>query len=89
MVIFISTKEFDTKYEQLNNIDQKRVKDKLQYLTSHPNIFLVIRKLSDFREATHRIRIGNYRIVLKLVAENKYDITFMLVKIGHRREIYK
>jgi mRNA-degrading endonuclease RelE of RelBE toxin-antitoxin system len=89
MVVFISTKQFDKKYEELSNIDQKRIKDKLQYLTTHPNIFSVIRKLNEFKEATHRVRIGNFRIVLKLIEENKNVTTFLLIKIGHRREIYK
>lgn len=34
----------------------------------------------------HRIRIGNYRVVYSIDKSNK---TIVIVKIGHRREVYK
>jgi mRNA interferase RelE/StbE len=34
----------------------------------------------------YRIRIGDYRVVYTIDKENK---TILIIKIGHRREIYK
>lgn len=89
MVKFISTKQFDKSYENLSKSNQERIIEKLKYLSSHPNIFVVIKKLDEFKNATHRIRIANFRIVLNLVSETKEEITFFLIKVGHRREIYR
>lgn len=33
-----------------------------------------------------RLRVGNYRIIYKIEEENK---TVLIVKIGHRREVYE
>lgn len=89
MIIFISTKQFDKTYEGLNAGDRERIAEKLQYLKSHPQIFTVVKKIENLDPATHRVRIGNYRILLKIDQENTDKTTFILLKLGHRREIYK
>lgn len=88
MVTFVSTKNFEKKYEVLSAEDRSRIEEKLRYLKSHPSIFTVIKRIENLDPATHRVRIGNYRILLRLEQENSNSITFILLKIGHRREIY-
>ena len=51
----------------------------------HPDIFAVLDPLTDMTPATHRIRIGDYRLVLKW----EFGRTFKILDIGHRREVYR
>ncbi|MCC8166415.1 MAG: type II toxin-antitoxin system RelE/ParE family toxin [Planctomycetes bacterium] len=37
-------------------------------------------------EPTYRIRVGNYRVVYEI---NDTSITVLVVKIGHRRDVYR
>jgi mRNA interferase RelE/StbE len=39
--------------------------------------------LSDF---TYRIRVGNYRIIYSLFRK---DLTIEIIRVGHRKDIYK
>lgn len=88
MIIFSSTKQFDKTFETLNQVDQNRIIEKLQYLKTHPDILTVMKKVHDLKPATHRLRIGNLRILLKMISENKNDTRILLLKVGHRRDIY-
>ena len=44
----------------------------------------IINKLNYFNNATHRLRVGKYRIILNRVGEKE----FLIVDIGHRKNIY-
>lgn len=88
MIIFSSTKQFDKTFETLNQVDQNRIIEKLQYLKTHPDILTVMKKVHDLSPATHRLRIGNLRILIKMISENKNDTHILLLKVGHRRDIY-
>jgi len=88
MITFVSTKNFEKTYDVLSADDRSRIEEKLRYLKSHPNIFTVIKRIENLDPATHRVRIGNYRILLRLDQENAEEMIFILLKLGHRREIY-
>lgn len=89
MIFFESTNQFDKIFDELNDDEKLRIKEKLEYLKYHPNIFTVIKKLENFEPATHRLRIGNWRLLLKLEQKTDSNIRVILLKIGHRREIYQ
>ncbi|MEE9166809.1 MAG: type II toxin-antitoxin system RelE/ParE family toxin [Candidatus Neomarinimicrobiota bacterium] len=44
-----------------------------------------VRKLTD-EERLYRIRLGDYRVVYQIQDE---DLLVLIVKIGHRKEIYR
>jgi len=44
-----------------------------------------IKKLVDMKPATHRIRFGDYRLIL----QKKDTETWIVLKVWHRKEIYK
>ncbi len=89
MITFIFGKEAGKKFTNLEKIERERISNKLKVLKNHPNIFSVLTKLEDFGLATHRIRIGNVRLILKLEKHEKQNIEFFILKLGHRKEIYR
>lgn len=89
MIKFTFNKIAQKLFLKLSSLDQERVRNKLTQLKNHENIFTVLVKLKNFTNATHRIRIGNLRLVLLLKHQEDDNIEFTVIKIGHRREIYK
>ena len=89
MIIIVSTKKFDRSFEKLQKSDQERIIEKLEYLKSHPNIFAIVKKTKNLDPGTHRLRIGNMRILLRIEEKINKELLIILLKLGHRREIYQ
>ena len=64
---------------------QKRILAKLEELKKHPSVLSVLEFLVDMEPATHRLRIGDYRALMK----SEGDGIFTILKVGHRRDVYK
>lgn len=60
-----------------------RVLDKLEWFANSPNPLFFAKPLKDMSPATHRFRVGNYRI---LVAVKEDELWVLAVK--HRKEVY-
>ena len=69
--------------EKLPKTMMLRVLEKIKGLSSEPRP-LGCKKLSG--DEKYRIRVGNYRILYSI--ENEMLVVYV-VKVGHRREIYK
>jgi len=89
VIVIVSTKKFDKSFENLNKIDQERITEKLEYLKCHPNIFTIVKKTENLDPGTHRLRIGNMRILLRIEEKTNKELLIILLKVAHRREIYK
>lgn len=89
MIKFVFTAKAEKKFFRLQKKNQDRIIEKLQLLKKHPEILSVLKKLIDFEPATHRLRIGNYRLILMLDKQNKSDFNFLILDVGHRSEIYR
>lgn len=89
MVYFIFTKTSEKDFKKLPINIQKRIVAKLKEIKTHPDIFSILKTIFEFEPATHRIRIGNYRLILELKSQEKSNLKFRILKIGHRKEIYK
>lgn len=63
---------------------RERILRKLAYYQTVPNPLVLAERLVNYRVGEYRFRIGDYRVVFDV----KMDKIFIL-KIGHRREIYK
>lgn len=73
-------------FEALPRQLQKRILNKLQFFEKSGNP-LKFAKPIRVLEYIYRFRIGDYRVIVK--QENKNTTVILLIlKIGHRREIY-
>lgn len=64
--------------------EQQRLKPKVDALAEEPRPAGVV-KLSG-EEDLYRIRVGNYRVIYA-IEDNQLRI--LVVKVGHRREVYR
>jgi len=73
--------------DDLEKIDRKqaqRIVKKLMWLAEAASFFAHYRMTGDWSDY-HRLRIGDYRVIYAL---DDGIMTILVVKIGHRREIY-
>lgn len=89
MVTFVFTKYAEKSFKKLPKNIQGRILGKLKDLKNHDDIFLVLKRLVDFEPATHRLRIGSYRLILELKTHEENFCEFWILDVGHRKDIYK
>lgn len=73
-------------YKGLEPELRRRVKEKLLFWESQSDPLSFSRATPSFKAATHRFRIGKYRIIVKAEREKKI---LTVVKIGPRDKVYK
>ena len=78
----ILTKSALKDFKKLEVEVQKQIKNKLTLYQSNPLDHAT--KLTNYEIGTYRFRIGNYRAIFDLE-----DDKIIIMKIGHRKEIYK
>lgn len=91
MVEFVFTKYAEKEFLKLSQIDRDRISEKLKELKNCENIFPFLKRLVDFEPATHRLRIGNYRLILMLneKSSGSKTLNFLVLDVGHRKDIYR
>ncbi len=85
MIVFTFTDKSLKIFIKLEKKTRERIAEKLEQLKSHLDIFSVFKTVTNLELATHRLRIGNYRLLLMQKSENE----FLILKLGHRSEIYQ
>lgn len=70
--------EYDLK--KFDTVVKKRIKKALIKFSSNPQFFG--KRLTGSKQ--YRFRIGSYRVIYEIIDKN-----IMILRIGHRREIYK
>lgn len=88
MVVFRFTIHGKKALEDLPRDVQERVIEKLKVFKNHPDIFSLLGVLHEMEPATHRLRIGNYRIILSAISSGAGEIIFDVLDVGHRKNIY-
>jgi len=63
---------------------QKRIIEKLEFFATSPEPLNFAEKLTDSNRGEWRFRIGDYRVIFDLKGKQ-----IAILKIGHRKEIYK
>lgn len=63
---------------------RKKIANKLDFYIQLENPLVFAKKLKDFKAGQYRFRVGDYRIVFDVIEK-----TIRVMRIGHRREIYK
>lgn len=76
------TKSVFDDIKKLDLVVKKKIKNKIEKFSTNP--VLNAKKLINSSIGTYRWRIGNYRIVFDIDKNN-----IVILRIGHRREIYK
>lgn len=75
--------------DDLSRIDrphQRIIKEKLLILAENPEALKNnIRRLKGDVEDLYRLRVGSYRVIFK---KDGMDLTILIIRIGHRKEIY-
>lgn len=89
MVSFIFTEDAKRAFLKMPKNIQDRIINKLKELKSHGDIFSVLKRLTHSEFATHRLRIGSYRLILQLKNHDEKIIEFIVLDIGHRKDIYR
>ncbi|MBI5414396.1 hypothetical protein HZA38_02680 [Candidatus Peregrinibacteria bacterium] len=89
MTRFVFTKHAEKSFKKLSKIVQERILEKLSEYKHHDDILSVMRGLSHFEPATHRLRIGAYRLILELKKQSEHDFEFWILDMGHRKDVYR
>lgn len=80
------TKSAQKEFKALPSKVKNRISDSLKLLEINPfSELLQIKKLKG-EENLYRTRIGDYRILYEV---RKKEIIVVVIKIGHRKEVYK
>ena len=79
-------KEAAEEFKKLDKPVQRIIKEKLEILAQNPELLKNnIKPLKGKYKGLYRLRVGNYRVVYRL---NKEEITILVIRIGHRKDIY-
>ena len=68
--------------EKLDRVAKKRLKRALEKFSKKP--FVYAEKLIDKRLGEYRFRVGDYRIIFDII-----NSKIIILRVGHRREIYR
>ena len=86
---FVFTNRCLQQFQGLEPKQQHRIRQKLAGLTGHPDLFSVLMQLKGYEPATHRLRIGNLRVILRFQGGQRGVRTFIIIKVAPRRDIYR
>lgn len=89
MVVFVFTKFAEKRLKKLGTSEQEHITKKLEELKFHSDVLSILKPLHHFEPATHRLRVGNYRLILQLEKSSGDRIEFLVLDVGHRRDIYR
>ncbi len=82
MYEIILAKNVEKYLDKLNPEDRERILNSLEKLRIRPSAYLV--RLVG--EKTYKFRVEDYRLIIDL---NNNELIVLVIKIGHRRNIYK
>jgi len=82
---FIFSESAKQDLEKLPKIFQSRLKTKLLYWQGTDNPLQFATQLVKYVGATHRFRIGTYRLIVL----RKSDGEILILRIRHRKDVYK
>ncbi len=86
---FIFRNQAQAELLSLEPMIQDRIMLKLRSLKAHPKLFEIIKKIHGLEPATHRLRVGNYRLLLKFEQNTSEEKIIRILKVAHRREVYR
>jgi len=69
--------------EKLSSETRQRILEKLKFYAQQEDPLRFAERIKDHRFGDYRFRIGDYRIIFDINGK-----TIMILKVGHRRDIY-
>ena len=84
MFIFNFKKSAAKEIDKLPPYIRKRILEKLKFYSVQENPLKFADKLKDYRFGEYRFRIGDYRMLFDVK-----DKEIIILKVGHRKDIYK
>lgn len=66
-----------------------RILKKVDYFAALPNPLVKAGQLTGFDMPTYRFRIGDYRVVFRKDQKNNCLVILVILKVAHRKEVYK
>ena len=84
MHTFKFTKSSKKQFNKINCDDREKIIKKFKVLSENFSINNNLKVVYNLPPSTHRMRIWNYRLLVKLDCDN----IVIILKIGHRRDIY-
>lgn len=76
----IANKEFN----KLSSSVRRRILEKLQFYNTQKNPLEFAESLKNSKYGNWRFRIGDYRVIFDIESDK-----IVILKVGHRKEIYK
>ena len=67
----------------------KRILEKLKDALEGESIFKNAKPLTGYSTPIYRFRVGDYRLIFRREEKSKEWVLLVVLKVGHRREIYK
>lgn len=89
MNTFVFTKSAQKQFLSISSLTQNQIKAKLGLLKNYPDIIKIMKPLHNLEPATHRLRIGAYRLLLCLKSSQQNGNEFWILRVGHRKDVYK
>lgn len=74
----------EKQFLKLDSLTQKRIIEKLSFFIEAPSPIAFAEHLTNHEIGSYRFRIGDYRVIFDLE-----DDILVVLKVGHRREIYR
>lgn len=71
-------------FKRLTPKIRRKIAEKLDFYIQLENPLVFAKRLKDFEAGEYRFRMGDYRIVFDVIEK-----TIKIMRVGHRREIYK
>lgn len=84
MFYFTFKKKAAKEIDELPAYVRKRILEKLKFYSLQENPLRFADKLKDHRFGEYRFRVGGYRILFDVDGN-----ILIILKVGHRREVYK
>ena len=84
MINYDFTRYAEKEFFKLSRAVQKRIIKKLEFYLSQPDPLIFAANIATpAPQATYRFRIGDYRVIFDLEDEG-----ILILRVGHRRDIY-
>ena len=85
MINYDFTRYAEKEFLKLSHTIQKRIVKKLEFYLSQPNPLTFATNITTLTtQATYRFRIGDYRVIFDWEGTG-----ILILRVGHRREIYR
>ena len=79
------SKDIEKDLSKLPKNDVSKIFEKIDRLSENPRSFGAEQLQGNFK-GLHRIRSGNYRVIYQIIDEK---LIILVVKVSHRRQIYR